>query len=144
MKKKSALHTRLLEHFGTDPKTLPVVGQDVEVYQRPNMHLAVEELLGNGRSKLVGIVDFDYEVTLARISRKSSAREFDEGPVEYFDISLAGGRRLACVKNGMYLFEDEGSKCVLFVGDKRYSHPPRLRVEVMASERKASERFLRK
>lgn len=143
-RKKAALLARLSEHFDTDPKTLPVVGQDVEVYERPNMHLAIQELLGNGRSELVGIVDFDYEVTLARIARQSSAREFDEGPVEYFDISLAGGRRLACVKSGIYLFEDDGNKCVLLVGEKRYSHPPKLRVEVMAAERKASEGFLRK
>jgi cell division protease FtsH len=86
----------------------------------------------------------DYEVSLARIARQSSAREFDEGPVEYFDISLAGGRRLACVKNGIYLFEDEGEKCVLLVGEKKYSHPPKLKVEVMALEREISERFLRK
>ena len=143
-KKQAALLNRLKDHFDSDPAMLPVIGQDVEVYERPNMHLAIEEMLGDGKSELVGIVDFDFEVTLARISRQSSAKEFDEGPVEYFDVPLAGGRKLACVKNGIYFFDEDGTKCVLLVGEKRYSHPPKLKVEVMASDREVSEGFLRK
>ncbi|MDP6723255.1 MAG: hypothetical protein QGF59_31625, partial [Pirellulaceae bacterium] len=102
--KKAALLNRLKEHFESDPATLPVIRQDVAIYERPNMHLAIEELLGDGGAELVGVVDLDYEVTLARISRQSSAKEFDEGPVEYFDVPVAGGRKLACVKKGIYLF----------------------------------------
>ncbi len=143
-KKNTALLNRLKDHFDSDPAKLPVIGQDVEIYDRPNMHLAIEELLGNGQSELVGIVDFDYEVTLARISRQSSAKEFDEGPVEYFDVALAAGRKLACVKKGLYFFEESGAKCVMLVGEKRYSHPPKLNVEVMASDREIAEGFLRK
>ncbi|MDP7016039.1 MAG: ATP-binding protein [Pirellulaceae bacterium] len=142
--KKAALLNRLKEHFESDPATLPVIRQDVAIYERPNMHLAIEELLGDGGAELVGVVDLDYEVTLARISRQSSAKEFDEGPVEYFDVPVAGGRKLACVKKGIYLFADEGSKCALLVGEERYGHPPKLKVEVMASQREVSEGFLRK
>jgi hypothetical protein len=44
--------TRLRAHFDTDPAALPVVEQDFAIYDRPNLHLTVEELLAARASRL--------------------------------------------------------------------------------------------
>src|SRR5215470_14982618 len=50
---------KLLEHFKTDPARLPVIAQDIEGYDRPNLALALEAYLRRpGRSaELIGITD---------------------------------------------------------------------------------------
>lgn len=142
--KKVDLSKRLKSHFGADPARLPFITQDLEIHERPNLHLATEETLVAADTELVGIVDFDFEVSLGRLSRRSSAKEFDEGPVELFDVAVSHGKKMACVKQGLYLFKDNGQAIAMLVADRRHSHPPRIKVEVMASKRDSAEQFLRK
>lgn len=145
-KKKSRLFKRLQKHFASDPGQLPVMLEDIDVYERPNLHLAVAELLGasHQQCEVVGIVDFDYELNLARLCRASSAREFDEGPVAFVDVPLANGEKLACVRDGLYLFEDEGQPVALLVTSRRHSYPARIGVEMMSASREHSEKVLRR
>jgi hypothetical protein len=143
-----ALLKRLRTHFGEDPARLPVVEQHFDPYERPNLHLAVEELLeGPGRrAELIGIVvpeDY-YGVSLAKLSRATTGKKFEEGPVEYVDVPLPGERQLACVKRGAWFFRDENAPAVLLVSQERYSHPPQLLAEVMAPTREAAEGILRR
>src|SRR5262249_44522809 len=116
-----ALFAGLRDHFGTDPAKLPVVEQSFQHYHRPNLHLAVEEMLAEpGRTpSFIGIVVSQQSdnVTLAKLSRPRSAAAFDEGPVEYADVALAGGRRLACVKRGLYRFRDGDTPVALLVAE---------------------------
>ena len=144
--KKANLFNRLQKHFSSDPARLPVVLEDIDVYERPNLHVAIAELLEVSRdpSELVGIVDFDYEVSLARLSRESSANEFDEGPVEFSDVPLADGEKLACVKEGLYFFRNGGQPVALLVTSRRHSYPAKIGVEVMTPARELSEKILRK
>jgi hypothetical protein len=138
---------RLRKHFGADPADLPVVEQQFGVYERPNLHLAVEELLGapRCRAELAGVLarEEHHSPSLARLAREAAAEYFEQGPVEYFDVPLPGGRHLACVKNGLYLLHTEDEPLALLVTMPRYSHPPRIQVEVMAGERDRAEQFLR-
>lgn len=91
---KPALLQRLERHFRNDPATLPVVEQHVAVYERPNLHLAIEELIRSidAHFELTGIVSYEEynRASLARLSRKGSAKHFDRGPVEYVDVALHG------------------------------------------------------
>src|SRR5262249_39648327 len=95
---------RLRKHFDADPADLPVVEQHVDMHDRPNLHLAIEEMLaGPGRrAKLVGVLARDEyrSPSLGRLSREASAEQFEQGPVEHVDVSLPGGKHLACVKHG--------------------------------------------
>ncbi len=138
---------RLREHFGCEPAALPVVEQLFDGYERPNLHLAIEELTAaQGRQvRLIGIVLLEEHqgVSLARLSREGSARYFDEGPVEYVDVALPGDRQLACVKRGLYLVRQGEETLALLLGFSQYSYPPRIIVEVMAQERDSAERFVR-
>lgn len=144
---KPVLLRKLRRHFGVDPATLPVVEQHFAPYERPNLHLAIEQLLESidPEFELAGIVNFqEYNrASLARLSRKVSAKRFDEGPVEYVDIALHSDHRLACVKNGLYLFHEEGHPVALLLEQEQHWNPQVL-VEVMAPEREIAERFSRR
>src|SRR5262249_7199075 len=134
---ESALHARLRDHFGTDPAKLPVVAQTVETYARPNLHLTIEELTAgiDPPPSLVGVItpDHSYAPTLAKLSRPLSATPFEEGPVEYLDVLLADDRRLACVKQGLYLFRADGRPVALLITEAMLFRPTEgVKVEVMA------------
>jgi hypothetical protein len=144
---KPALLKRLKAHFGVDPARLPVVEQKFAGYERANFQLGLEEILGEPtrRSELVGVLAFDEyrSASLARLSRANAGERFDEGPVEYVDVSLPAGLHLACVKNGLYLvWEGEHLVAVLVT---QASHPMQQEfgVEVMAADRERAEKLSR-
>jgi len=138
----------LAKHFDADPADLPVVLQSFEMHDRPNLHLAIEELLAAPRtpSQLIGVLARDEyrSPSLGRLSREASAKQFEQGPVEYVDVSLPGGRRLACVKCGLYLIREHKRPLALLIATPMHAHPPVLQVEVMASDREQAEQFLRR
>jgi hypothetical protein len=138
---------RLRKHFGGDPADLPVVEQSIDMHDRPNLHLAIEEMLsGPGRqAELLGVLAQDEyrSPSLGRLSREAAAKQFEQGPVEYVDVPLPGGRHLACVKSGLYLIRQEDRPVALLVTTSVLSHPPVLQVEVMATDREQAEHFLR-
>src|SRR5439155_8407518 len=103
IKAAPALLRRLQKHFAADPASLPVVEQQFGLHQRPNLHLAIEELLGRPRwrAELVGVLAHSEHETpnLARLSRAAASRGFEQGPVQDFDVDLPGGRHLSFGKN---------------------------------------------
>lgn len=146
-KKRAALLARLRKHLGMDPAKLTVLEQEFAVYERPNLHLAIEELLQElpPEVDLVGVVPHhDYQTArLARLCREATAREYDEGPVEYSDTPLADGRQLACVRCGLYLLRTGGGPIALLVTQDRY-YRERIIVEAMGTDREHAEQFLRR
>jgi hypothetical protein len=138
----------LRKHLGADPAELPVLEQQFAMHQRPNLHVAVEEILGGAgcRSELVGVLALDeyHGPSLARLSHEASARRYEEGPVEYVDVALPGGRSLACVKRGLYFVREKEGPLALLVTKPMHVHPPSVQVEVTASSREHAERFLRR
>lgn len=141
-----ALFSRLRKHFNSDPSKLPVVTQTLQGYDRANLHLTIDELLAKAGPALVGIVlpNHYQSVSLAKLSRQKTAKEYEEGPVEYIDVQLADEQRLACVKQGLYTFHDDGKPVALLVAPPEHFYLDTIRVEVMAVDREAAERFLRK
>jgi hypothetical protein len=143
---KSRIYDRLKRHLSTDPAVLPVVQHELPLYERPNLHFAIDELIVNNESSqfaLTGIIDFDYGLTLSRLANKSAAKQFAEGPVEFSDIALGNGERQACVKQGLYLFQDDDHPVVLLVVE-RETYRSMIQLEVIAAQRERSECFLRK
>jgi hypothetical protein len=142
------LLARLRGHFACDPARLPVVEQIFRPYERPNLHLAIEECLAEPgrRAELIGIVaQEDYHgVSLAKLARPLSASRFDEGPVGYRDEELPGGRHLACVKRGAWFLRDGELPLVLLVAEQVHAWPPGIVTEVMAAHRDRAEDFLRR
>jgi cell division protease FtsH len=142
-----SLHQHLRDHFGGAPSRLPVVEQSFDDYHRPNLHLAVTDLLAgpDAAAQLLGVVvDEDYrEVSLPKLSLLPSASMFHEGPVEYADVDLADSGRLACVKRGLYLFRDGGRPLALLVRPN-HAYYGGLHAAVMAPDREAAEAFSRR
>jgi cell division protease FtsH len=147
-KKESELLRKLRNHFDVEPATLAVLEQEFEAYERPNLHLALQELLAEpGRdADLIGIVlEHEYHgVSLARLSREQTVKAFDVGPVEYADVAMAGEEQLACVKRGLYLMRHEDRPLAMLVTTGGYHFSPKINVEVMADERGRAEQFLRR
>src|SRR5262245_3528876 len=121
---KSAVVRKLTRHLGTDPAALPVLQQEFATYDRPNLHLAIEEMLrpARGQIELFGLVrSHDYEsVHLSKLSRHETAAEFQIGPVEFLDVALPGDQKLACVKRGVYLFQFERKPVAMLVAPQSY------------------------
>jgi hypothetical protein len=149
---KSKAEPRLLRqlrrHFGTDPAELPIVEQEFAVYERPNVHLALEAMLAEPgrRAEQIGVLVLDQyrDARLADLTRPASAKRFEEGPVKYVDVPIAGGRQLACVKRALYLFRDEDKPVALLLSESQFSHRPGLFAEVMAEDKEQAQSFLRR
>lgn len=141
-KPSADLHARLRKHLRTNPADCVVVEQAYAPYQRANIHLALEKLLGSSdvRSELEGIiVHQQYDsVSLNKLSRAESAAWFMSGPVEYQDIIVAFDRTLACVKRGLYrITTKDGPVAVLLTDEAQY--PPRISIGVMAPTRDGAQ-----
>ena len=139
---------RLWKHFGTDPATLALVSQSFAPYDRPNIHLALEKLLGKRgiTADLEGIIAVNaYErSSIAKLCREATARSYLPGPVEYHDVEVADGKRQACVKGGIYWIKTRSSPVVLLITEDGHRYPPQINIEVMAATREAAEDFGRK
>jgi cell division protease FtsH len=145
--KSNALYDRLRTHFGVDPAKLPVVHQEFASYERANLHLALEEVVGGeNAAALIGVVEpEDYDrVTLTKLAIREKAAKHVSGPVEYVDVPVADGRRLACVKQGLYLAVDDRAPVALLLADDRYGPFNKIKLEVMAPQRESAERLLRR
>jgi hypothetical protein len=146
--KVPALLARLRKHFGTDPAKLPVIEQSFPGYDRANLHLTVAELLAasDPPAVLTGVLVERYSgLSLAKLARKETAKTFQEGPVQYVDVELADGQKLACVKQGLYTLRDAGVPLALLVAEEdTYRSEKSLDVAVMAPDREAAERFGRR
>jgi hypothetical protein len=147
-KSEPPLLRRLRRHFGSDPAELPIIEQEFAVYERPNLHLALDELLSEpGReSQQIGILILEHyhESRLAELTRADSARRFAEGPIKYIDVPIAGGQQLACVKRALYLFHDDDRPVALLLGEPMFTHRPTIFVEVMAADREQAQALLRR
>src|SRR5215213_10236670 len=126
--------TRLTRHLGgVDPAKLAVIEQTFQPYERPNVHLAIEKMLGarGVRAEVEGVLlDEEYHsVSLAKLSRDVTARHVLSGPVEYHDIEIADGKRLACVKRALYWIKTPvaaGGPLVMLVHQPLHSYPPKI------------------
>lgn len=138
---------RLRSHFDGDPSTLPVIEQEFASYERANVQLAIEEMLREPRrhSDLLGVIVLEEytAANLARMARARSASNFDEGPVEYADVRLAGELHLACVKNGLYLVREDDHPLALLLTQSPHPWQQQFAVEVMAGNRERAEKFSR-
>lgn len=143
MPKKPALLLRLQQHFHSDPAKLPVIEQTYAIYERANLHLALEELTDPDTLVLVGIVvEEDYRgVSLSKFSRPDSAKDFDEGPVEYVDEPLPNHQRLSCVKRGLYCFHVADQPIALLISELSFGPRTGVRVEIMASSKELGEQL---
>jgi hypothetical protein len=144
---------RLRDHLGAEPMRMPVITEEFERFQQPNLQVAMDaylerpdhraDLIGlaaeNKRQWGLGLSDF--------VNRGTSpySLRLAEGPVDWVNFHLDGDRVLPVVQFGLYLMTIEGTPLIAFVAGPNENMGPgraRARIEVMAAERAAAQRFL--
>src|SRR5438876_837183 len=111
---------RLREHLGGEPMRMPVISEEFERFQQPNLQVAMDaylerpgnsaELIGlaaeNKRNWGLGLSDF--------VNRGTSpySLRLAEGPVDWVNFHLDGDRVLPVVQFGLYLMKADGAPLV--------------------------------
>jgi hypothetical protein len=135
---------RLQEHFGCEPRNLPVISETFPLYQHADLHNAVEAYLADDDrdAEIVGVTCENKmysgvhlaELVVPADERGSGHAQATEGPVEYSNVSLGEAGVLTCVSSGLYLIK-EGLRRTVLLLDASHEMGPfrRLMVEVMAA-----------
>lgn len=148
----SPLLERIVAHLGTDPTHLPVMSEEYDTFEHPNLQVALEAYLAtpSRHADLVGVgaenkrfMSLSLSDLLSR-GRHAGMPPLAEGPVDYVNIHLAGDRVLSCVQFGLYLIRDGARRLVVFVTGPSGQGGPRekLRVEVVSPTREDGQAFL--
>jgi hypothetical protein len=143
---RSPFKARLTEHFGEDPVTYPLTSEAIPVYDLPNLQLAIDAYLDReGRQH--SLVGFGGPVGHMEMSLAGLVHDFGfglaEGPVQRTVVPLERGRSITCVTVGLFLIADGESRLAALVVQGRHGFEEAgLRLEVIAPEQEAGERFL--
>lgn len=149
---EGALHERISEHLGADPAQLPVFAEELDPYEHPNVQVSIDAYLAaeGHDADLVGVAAQQRHYIDLGLSVIASQRVLPgmppvvEGPVDYVNFHLAGGRLLPCVQFGLYFMRDGDARFVVAVTGPSERRGPRviLKVEVMAADPDVAREFL--
>jgi hypothetical protein len=138
----------LRAHLGEDAKGLPVVGEDLDMWELPNLQLALDALCERpGHSaEALGLVGHGKRYAAFSLSDLLSDAEWvpDVGPPEYVNVPVGpGGRTLPCLDFGLLLFRTPDGPAVVFVRRGLEGGPePRLTLQAVAPDRPAAAAML--
>src|SRR5207247_5369907 len=142
---------RMREHFGGEPGELAVVSYDFATHDHPNLQLALDSYVTEGRSaETLGVSSQNKRfqgVGLSDLAARGSGGLWgggpQPGPVEYVDISLDGDRTITCIQFGVALVESGEERLAVLVnaieGPGTHSG---ITVQAMAPRREQAEAFL--
>ncbi len=141
---------RLEGHLGVDPTQLPVITEEFDPFEHPNVQVALDAYLGGEgrRADLLGVAAGNKRYMALSLSdllsRGDGPGPLAEGPVDYVNFHLAGDRVLSCVQFGLYLVSDGEARLAALVTGPNERMGPRgqVRVEVMAARCEDGETFL--
>ncbi|GCE24665.1 cell division protein FtsH [Dictyobacter alpinus] len=139
--------TYLHQHFGIDPKELPVVGEQFEKADQPNFQIALTRMIDihGWNAKLLGITaPNEYMgIKVASLLNTQRQNQASEGPVEYVNVVLHDETSMACIQTGFYLFQKDNHRLALLISGARNPFGDlNIRVEVVARVREDAEAFL--
>lgn len=145
----SPLFTRVQAHFDDEPRTLPIVAQTFEEHEHPNVHLALDELVtADGVDcRVYGVKPQGFrfnEMSLSELVLPPGKQEGPHtiAPIEYKNFVLKDDRVIACIVRALFLLERGTSKLAVFVCLVQSPGEKAVKVEVMADDRPAAEKFL--
>jgi hypothetical protein len=151
------LRQRICEHMGKDPAGLSIVTEQFEKYNQPNLQIALDELTQkNGRTASIigiqgGFLNNLTGTALADLVAPQSVASFvglggaKEGSVQYLNMQLDGGRKLACVQSGLYLVTGDPKLVVLLRQQSMidFAGASPINLDVLAEERSVAEGFIK-
>ena len=151
-KETTTLIERLKAYLGDEPNTAPIVAEEFESYEHPNVHLAMEAVLGRkGRKvELTGIAVPNKRWSAITFSDLLSGggpyQRITEGPVDYINFKLEDDKVLACVQFGLFLVADGDDRFAIWMaGPPQQEMGPRtrMRIEIASKRRDAAAELLR-
>jgi hypothetical protein len=137
---------RLRAHFGTDPAALPIVAEQFEPSEHPNLQAALDAWLQSGERSFEAVgVTSEYKrfnglgladiLTPGRTGLVGGSGPV-VGPVEYVNVALDRDRVMTCLQFGLLLVRDgELPLAVLVSGPTEHTVRDKGQVEVMAADR---------
>ncbi len=147
----SPLLERIQAHLGTNSTELPVVSEEYDTFDHPNLQIALDAYLAeSGRSAdLIGIGTDNKRFMQFGLSDllswggQSGRPTLNEGPVDYVNFHLAGDEILPCVQIGLYLVQDGPIHLVVLVtGASDHGPQQKIRVEVLGGRPEDGQAFL--
>ncbi len=137
------LRRLLRDHLGADPRELPVVTRPLELWDRPNLQVALDEWLEGRTVEVLGLPPMGgYRAGLAELVRGGPyVPDAEPGGVEYVTIPLGGDEALTCVRSGVWLVRDDEGPLVLMLKsvDQGFEQ---LELEAMGPDRARAEAVL--
>jgi hypothetical protein len=113
----SPLLDRIRAHVGVEPTQLPVIAEEFDAFEHPNLQVAIDDCLKKpGRqADLVGVATENKRFMAMSLSDLLGRRAgLSEGPVDYVNFHLADDRVLSCVQFGLYLIRDDDRRLIAF------------------------------
>jgi ATPase family associated with various cellular activities (AAA) len=143
---------RLRAHFGTDPAGLPIVAEEFEPAEHPNLQVALDawlaeagrscEAIGVAHDKRFGALGLG-DLVGPRGGSLFGNVELLPGPVEWVNRRLDGDRVLTCMQFGLLLVADGPRRLAVLVrGPAEQGFHQHVRAEVMAADRDQARGFL--
>jgi ATP-dependent 26S proteasome regulatory subunit len=142
------------KHFDAEPNQYPILSEEFEVSDHPNVQIAIEEYINaaSRSAELLGVIGDQASVytgiTLAQLLAPLRAglmggHGLVDGPIQYVNVDLDEQQTLACVQCGLYLIRDDHNRLAVLVrGPNEMGFQRKVHVEVLAAERTQAERFL--
>ncbi|MCC6676119.1 MAG: 26S protease regulatory subunit [Phycisphaerales bacterium] len=152
-KKPAPFIALLTEHFGADPALLPVVSYTFQMFDHPNLQLALDEIAQEEKAagrgyEITGVATEARRFGAIDLSTLATANSSDfrvpkPGPVDYKTVLISGGQPLACISMGLILARPGDEPIALLMsGSPEHAYTPHIQIEAMAATRERSERFL--
>jgi hypothetical protein len=136
---------RLRTLFGMEPIGLPVVAEQFDVPEHPNLQRAIDSYLSDAdrQHEILGVsIDPYGRASLGDLLGQRGEEGPQPGPVEYVNVAL-DSEVLPCIQNGLYLVTGGDHVLAAFVrGPNETSFRAKVHIEVMAARREAAESFL--
>jgi ATPase family associated with various cellular activities (AAA) len=144
--RRSPLQERIAAHLGADASRLPVVTEELDDFEHPNLQVALDAYAGKPRRsvELVGLGLENRRFMGFGLSDLLTGRmALGEGSVDYVNFRLEDEQPLSCVQLGMYFVRDGEARLVVLVAGPVFGGPrQRLRVEVAATSPDHAQAFV--
>jgi cell division protease FtsH len=133
----------LREHLGDAAAALPVVSEELDGWELPNLQLAIDDLLErpDHTAEVVGLVGQHKRYAAFSLSDLLSKAEWvpDVGPPEYVNVPVGPDRTLACLDFALVLLRSPSGASVVFVRRGIEGGPtPRLSIQVVAADQETA------
>ena len=142
----SPLRDLLDSHLGEDCSALPVVSESFMPYDHVNVQVAVDAYLAEEgrRSELHGATGQQRHYgSFSDLIQQSRWNIVGLGSVDFENLPIGPDETLACVKFGIYLIDDRGTKLALLMrGIDEQSGQGTGTLEVLGTDREAARSLL--